>query len=222
MKEIVVAGNSSAAALLNEYIEYDLRYRIVAFAVDREYIREKSFLNRPVISLEEIATEYPSSSFSVLLGIGYSDLNRTRERLFSRLKEYGYTLETYIHPDAKIYSSNIGEGSIVLANAFIDVHACIGENTVVWSNSSICHHAKIGSNCWLATGSIVSADAEIDDNSFVGVGATVVNKVHVGKYNIIGAGAFIAKNTQDYGVYINRQTEKFRLSAEEYLRFAKL
>lgn len=222
MKEIVVAGNSSAAALLNEYLEHDRRYRIVAFTVDREYIREKSFLNHPVLSPEEIATEYPSSSFSVLLGIGYSNLNRTREQLFSRLKEYGYTLETYIHPDAKIYSSNIGEGSIVLANAFIDVHACIGENTVVWGNSSICHHAKIGSNCWLATGSIVSADAEIDDNSFVGVGATVVNKVHVGKYNIIGAGAFIAKNTQDYGVYINRQTEKFRLSAEEYLRFAKL
>lgn len=222
MKKIIIAGNSSAAELLNEYLKHDSRYQVVAFAVDHEFILGKTFLSRPVFSLEEIVETYPSSNHTVLLGIGYSDLNRTRERIYSRLKECGYTLETYIHPDAKVYSTNIGEGSIVLANAFVDVHTCIGENSVIWSNSSVCHHAKIGSNCWLATGSIVSADAEIGDNSFVGVGATVVNKVRSGKYNIIGGGAFIAKNTQDYSVYISRHSEKFRLSAEEYLRFTKI
>lgn len=221
MQKILVIGNAISAELLYEYLWCDARYHIEAFSVDAPYIKEKVLFNRPVIDLETIGEKYPPCDYTVLIAIGYGDLNRNRERVFTRLKEMGYRPETYIHPDAKVYSSHIGEGSVIMPNAFIDVNVRIGENTVIWGNSSVAHHALIDANCWLATGSVISAGAEIGKNSFIGVNATVVNKVKVGSHNVIGAGSLIVKDTSDFKVYINRQTEAFRLGSEDYIRFSK-
>lgn len=222
MAKIIMIGNSISAELMYEYLRYDGRYQVEAFAVDTQFVKEKSLFDRPVVDLADLTAQYPPSSNRVLLAVGYGDLNRNRERIFARLKQMGYAVETYIHPDAKIYGNRIGEGSIIMPNAFIDVYAQIGANTVIWGNCSVAHHANVGANCWLATGCVLSAGVELGDNSFVGVSATVVNNVRVGSHNIIGAGSLIVRNTVDFEVYISRQTDKFRLGAEDYLRFAKL
>lgn len=222
MAKIVMVGNAISAELMYEYLRHDGRYQIEAFSVDAQYIKEEILFDHPVVDLANLAEHYPPGNFNVLIAIGYRDLNRNRERIFNRLKAMGYMIETYIHPDAKVYSSRIGEGSIIMPNVFIDVHAQIGANTVVWGNCSVAHHAKVGANCWLATGCVLSAGAELGANSFVGVSATVVNNVRVGSHNIIGAGSLVVKNTGDFKVYISRQTEEFRLGSEDYLRFSKI
>lgn len=222
MRKILVIGNGMSAELLSEYLRQDCRYQIEAFSADAQFIKEDILLGRPVVDLERLSQQYPPDDHSVLIAVGYGDLNRNRERIFARLKTMGYSIETYIHPDAKVYSSEIGEGSIIMPNTFIDVHTQIGANTVVWGNCSVAHHAKVGPNCWLATGCVLSAAVELGANSFVGVSATIVNNVKIGSHNIIGAGALVVKNTGDFKVFISRQTEEFRLGSEDYLRFSKL
>ncbi len=222
MRKTVLIGNAISAELLYEYLRHDGRYQIEAFSVDAQFIKEGSLFERPVVGLANLKEQYPPGDYGVLMGIGYGDLNRTRERIFTRLKAMGYAIETYIHPDAKVYSPLIGEGSIILPNTFIDVHVQIGANTVVWGNCSVAHHAKVGPNCWLASGCVLSAGVEIGANSFIGVSATVVNNVRVGSHNIIGACSLVVKNTGDFKVYISRQTEEFRLGSEDYLRFSKI
>jgi sugar O-acyltransferase (sialic acid O-acetyltransferase NeuD family) len=222
MIKIVIVGNAISADLIYEYLQHDDRYQIEAFSVDAPYIKEKVLFGRPVVDLANLAEQYPPCDYAVLIAVGYGNLNRNREQIFARVKAMGYAIVTYIHPDAKVYSPQIGEGSIIMPNAFIDVHAKIGENSVIWGNCSVAHNAKVGSNCWLATGCVISAEAELGANSFVGVSATVVNNVRVGSHNIIGAGSLVVKHTKDFKVYISRQTEEFRLGAEDYLRFSKL
>jgi sugar O-acyltransferase (sialic acid O-acetyltransferase NeuD family) len=222
MKKIVIIGNSMAAELLYEYLRRDIRYNIAAFSVDAQYMKEATLFECPVVDLANLVTDYPPDEYSVLVAIGYGDLNRNRERIFSRLKFMGYKIETYIHPDARVYSPQIGEGAVIMPNAFIDVYAQIGENTVIWGNCSVSHHAIVSPNCWLATGSVVSAGVKLGANSFVGVNSTIVNNITVGSHNIIGANALVVKNTPNYKVYISRQTEEFRLGSEDYLRFSKI
>lgn len=222
MRKIIVIGNEHSANLLNEYIKQDNRYYIEAFSVDAEFITENTLFSRPVLDLEKLQSHYHPEGWTVLIAIGYGNLNRNRENIFVRLKNMGYTIETYIHPDAKVYSSDIGEGSIIMPNSFIDVQSKIGVNTVVWGNCSISHHAEVGPHCWVATGSVISGNAVIGTNSFIGVSATIVNNVKIGTHNIIGAGSLIVKDTDDYKVYISRQTEEFRFGAEDYLRFTKI
>jgi len=222
MRKIVIIGNGITAELLYEYLQHDDRYQIEAFSVDSQYIQDDRFFNRPVVDLANLPERYPPGDYGVLMAVGYGDLNRNRERIFARLKAMGYSIETYIHPDAKVYSPHIGEGALIMPNALIDVFAHVGANTVVWGNCTVAHHAKVGPNCWLASGCVLSAGVEIGTNSFIGVSATVVNNVRVGSHNIIGAGALVVRNTGDFKVYISRQTEVFRLGSEDYLRFSKL
>ncbi len=222
MKKIVLIGNAASAELMYAYLKSDTRYEVLAFSVHREYIKEPMLFGKPVVALESLAESFSSSEVSLLMAVGYGDLNRNRQKLYETVKGIGYTIETYIHPDAKVYTESVGEGSIIMPNAFVDVFCEIGVNAVIWGNCSVAHHAKVGNHCWLATGCVISGSAELGDNSFVGVGVTIVNQVKVGSHNIIGAGSLIFKDTGNYEVYISRQTEKFRLNAEDYLKFSKI
>lgn len=222
MQPIIIIGNKFTANMVYEYIRYDRRYTIIGFSVDAEYIDEDHMLGLPVVDLTALKQTHPPETCKILMCVGYKNLNRNRERLFQRVRDMGYEVITYIHPDAKVYSRNIGEGAVIMPSVFVDVHARIGANTVLWGNCSVAHHSQVGDNCWLAMGCVISGGVVIADNSFIGINATVVNDVHIGRYNIIGAGALIVKNTKEYDVFISRQTEKFRLAAEDYLRFAKI
>jgi len=222
MQKLVVVGNSISAEIMNEYLKHDSRYEIAAFSVDADFIKTDELFGRPLVDLKSLPQTYPADQYHLLMAIGYGNLNRNREQIFDRVKEMGYQVETYIHPDAKVYTTTIGEGCLIMPNAFVDVCSEIGTNTVIWGNCSVAHHAKVSSSCWLATGCVVSGSACIDKNTFLGISSIVVNDVKVGSYNIIGAGAMVVKNTEDYDVYISGQTEKFRISAEDYLRFSKI
>lgn len=222
MQPTIIIGNKFTAKMVYEYIRYDRRYTITGFAVDAQFIDEDHLFGLPVFDLRALIEVHPPESCKILMCVGYKNLNRNREGLFHRIKDMGYEVITYIHPDARVYTRDIGEGAIIMPNAFIDVHARIGPNTVLWGNSSVAHHAHIGANCWLAMGCVISGGVDVADNSFVGINATVVNDLRIGKCNIIGAGALIVKNTNDFDVFISPQTPKFRLSAEDYLRFAKI
>jgi sugar O-acyltransferase (sialic acid O-acetyltransferase NeuD family) len=151
---------------------------------------------------------------------GYSNLNKGRESLYARLKDMGLAIETYIHPDARVYTSHpLGEGSIVLPGAVIEPHVRVGVNTMIWCNVTLAHHCEVGDHCWIASGAVISGKAAIGRNTFVGVNATIVNEIAVSDYNIIGASALISKNTKPGGVYLARSGEEFRYSSEDYVRY---
>jgi UDP-3-O-[3-hydroxymyristoyl] glucosamine N-acyltransferase len=132
-----------------------------------------------------------------------------------------YRVLRYIHPHARVYARDIGEGAWIMPNGFVDVRARVGDNSVLWGNASVAHDATIQDSCWLATGCVISARATVGDNTFVGVNATVLNGVVVGKYNIIGAHAMVTKSTPDHAVIVAGQG-KLSLSSEEFIKLFPL
>jgi sugar O-acyltransferase (sialic acid O-acetyltransferase NeuD family) len=222
VEKIVIVGNTEFAKIMHQYISRDQRYKPVAFAVDEAYITETTLLGLPVRNLKSLTREYATDSHSLLLAIGYSNLLRAREQLFKRMRAANYNILRYIHPDARVYSEQIGAGSIIMPNAVIDAYASIGDNSVVWANCTVAHNAKVGDHCWLASGCVLSGGAQLRANTFVGVNATVVNDVVVEQYNIVGANALVNKNTAEFDVTLCGQTGRFRLNSEEFCRYAKL
>jgi UDP-3-O-[3-hydroxymyristoyl] glucosamine N-acyltransferase len=139
--------------------------------------------------------------------------------MFYRLKNLGYTVETYIHPDARIYTSHpLGEGCVVLSSTVIEPHVRVGSNTMVWSNVTLAHHCRVDDNCWIAAGTVISGKTQVRRNTFVGVNATVVNGVTIGEYNIVGAAAMISRNTKPNTVHLARSAEPLRYSSEDYVK----
>lgn len=220
MKKVVLAGNSVTAEILYAYLKHDARYEVVAATVDDEFVAAASLSEVRSVPFSRLASEFPPADVSIIMAMGYNDLNRSRASLFERLRGQGYALETFVHPDARVYSEHtIGEGSIVLPGAVVEPHVRIGANTMVWCNATLAHHCRVEDNCWIASGVVISGQAVIGRNAFVGVNATVVNKIVVGELNVIGAGALITKDTKVNSVHLARSAEEWRYSADDYVKF---
>lgn len=219
MKKVILAGNAIAAEILYSYLKEDNRYAVIGSTVDDGFTGETGFVGLPCIGISRVREVFPPASFAVVMAVGYGDLNRSRASIFGRMKEAGYEIETYVHPDAKVYTRHaLGEGCVVLPSAVIETEVQIGANSVIWCNAVVAHHATVGEHCWIASGAVVAGQACIGSNTFIGVNATVVNSIAVGELNMIGAGAMISKDTKPNSVHLARSAEELRFSAEDYIK----
>jgi sugar O-acyltransferase (sialic acid O-acetyltransferase NeuD family) len=220
MKKIVLAGNAITADILNCYLAQDDRYQVIGLAVDDEFVLQGSIQSLDSIALSQLKNTYAHQECAIIMAMGYNDINRSRESMFHRLKEMGYRIETYVHPDAKVYTQHpLGEGCVILPSAVIEPHVRLGANSMVWANTTLAHHSWVAENCWIASGAVISGQAEVGRNTFIGVNATIVNKVVVAEYSIIGAGALITKNTKASSVHLARSGEELRYSSQDYVKY---
>jgi len=221
MKKLLLAGNATTAEIIASYLAKDHRYEVVATVVDDKYLSLGNINGIANISISQVTSAFPpDSEVSFMMAMGYDDLNRTRQSFFDKVKELGYSIETYVHPDAKIYTQYpLGEGCIVLPNSVVEPFVQVGLNTIIWSNVTLAHHSIIDKNCWIASGAVISGRAMVKRNTFVGVNATIVNETVVSEYNIIGGNAFVTKNTKAHEVYLARSAEKWRFTSEMYMKY---
>jgi sugar O-acyltransferase (sialic acid O-acetyltransferase NeuD family) len=219
MKKIFLAGNAITAEILCAYLRQDIRYEIVGLTADDEFVAQGTVSGYRTVGLSEVQGVFSADTHSVIMAMGYNDLNRTRESMFVRFKALGYDVETYIHPDARIYTDHpVGEGSVVLPGAVIEPGARVGTNTMVWSNVTLAHHSSVDDHCWVAAGAVVSGQAKVQRNTFLGVNCSVVNAVTVGEFNVVGAGAMISRDTKPCSVHLARSAEPFRYSSDDYVK----
>jgi len=220
MKKIILAGNALTAQVLHGYLIKDGRYQIAGLTVDDQFVDDGGIEGYKIAAISKLLSIFNPDEYQVIMAMGYSDLNRKREIMFKQLKILGFKIETYIHPDARVYTNlPIGEGSVILPGAVIEPKARIGMNSMIWSNVTLAHHSSIGDHCWLAAGVTVSGQSTILDNSFLGVNSTIVNKVTIGEYNLIGAGAMISRNTKNFSVHLARSAETLRYSSNDYIKY---
>ena len=220
MQKLIIAGNGITAEIIYDYIKNDNRYEVSAFCADKEYITDRKLFNLDVIDIETVKDKYSVDDYKFIIALGYNNVNKDRMNVFNRILDFGDSIETYIHPDAKIYTDNeIGTGTIILPGAVVEPYAKIGSNTVVWANALVAHHAVVSDNCWIASGTVIAGQAEVRSNCFLGVNSTIVNKVVLEEYNIIGANTMILKNTKPNEVYLSRGGEKHRFNSDDYSKY---
>jgi sugar O-acyltransferase (sialic acid O-acetyltransferase NeuD family) len=220
MKKIILAGNAITADILNSYLLQDDRYQVVALTVDDEYVAQNGVKGLKTIALSKLNSVHTPQDCKIIMAMGYNNINQSREAMFHRLKKMGYSIETYVHPDAKVYTEHpLGEGCVVMSSAIVEPHVRLGANSMIWVNVVLAHHSSVAENCWVASGAVLSGSAKVERNAFIGVNATIVNEVVVGEYNIIGAGALISKNTKASSVHLARSGEEHRFSSHDYVKY---
>jgi sugar O-acyltransferase (sialic acid O-acetyltransferase NeuD family) len=221
VKDIVLAGNAITARILASYLARDDRYRVVGLTVDDEYVQSGGIDGLQSTPFSRLKESHPAEECAVIMAMGYNDLNRSRESMFTRLKAAGYAIESYVHPDAKVYTEHpLGEGCVVLPSAVIEPFVRVGANSMIWANVTLAHHSSVAEHCWVASGAVISGQADIKRNCFIGVNATIVNEITVGQYCIVGAGALITKNTKPSTVHLARSGEEHRFPSEDYVKFS--
>ncbi len=126
--------------------------------------------------------------------------NENRKKVVEKLelnKKPNYSKAT--HPRSILSKSvTIGEGTVVMAGAIINIDTIIGKHGIINTNASIDHDCQIGDFVHIAPGSTLCGGISIGSGTLVGAGATIIPNIKIGKGVIIGAGTVVISDIPDY------------------------
>lgn len=217
--DVVLFGTGKVAQSVYSYVREEQPFQARAFCVDDAFFTEPGLLGIPVIPFSRLPQEYPPSQCSMLVALGYHDLNRTRAGRCAILKAMGYSLQSYISPRSCLAPDiALGENCIVMPHASIEPFARLGDGVCVFDNSTLAHHNVLEDNVWVGSGVTVAGGTRIGANTFIGVGATVGHNISIGAFNFIGAGALLTHSTAPQEVHIAPDTPKYRLDSDAFIR----
>jgi sugar O-acyltransferase (sialic acid O-acetyltransferase NeuD family) len=127
----------------------------------------------------------PGDGIGIVMAIGYGHLE-ARHAIWVRARKDGYEAPSLVHRTAIVASSaKIGEGSILMAGANVDVFSELGELSVLWPGAIVSHDCRVGPNCFLSPGAILCGFVTTGMSCFFGAGSVVVD------HRSIPDGAFV-------------------------------
>ena len=212
MKKIIVFAVGENAQLFKYYVENDVdykdKYQVIAFTLNKKYIKEDKFLNLPLVPFEELEEIYPPDNFYCFVALGYTDMNSLREEKLKEVKKKKYKTMNYISSKACVSTQDIGENNFIIDNSVIQPFVKLGSNNVIMGGGLIGHHSVVGDNCFFAGGANIAGKCIIEDNCFIGINSTVSHSVTLKYKTLVGGGAWISKDTEEYGVYVSKVSKK--------------
>lgn len=221
-RKLVIVGDSAFAEIAHEYFSFDTEYEVVAFSVEKKYLKCEEFHGLPVIPFEDIKEKYPPQTHEVFVAVVYGQLNRLRARLVSQAKKMGYKLASYVSPNAFVWRNvEIGEHCFIFENNTLQPFVRIGNNVVLWSGNHIGHHSTIGDHCFISSQVVISGYCEIGDYSFLGVNSSVANNVVIGSDNWLGPSTLVTRNTESGSLFKADDTIPAKVTAPRFFKVPK-
>ncbi|RAP27579.1 sugar O-acyltransferase [Candidatus Marinamargulisbacteria bacterium SCGC AG-333-B06] len=214
-KKAIIFGTGSFAELVHYFLNNDSEYEVVAFTVSKDQIEKDQFMSLPLVTFEEIETQYSPNDYEMYVAIGYNKMNTIRERFYKEAKQKGYTLLTYVSSYATVFTDKIGDNCFVFEDNTIQPFVEIGNNVVLWSGNHVGHHSKLGNHAWVCSHVVISGHCKIGNNCFIGVNATLRDSIELENKTLVGAGALLMKNTKEKQVYSLERTKPFKKNCDE-------
>ncbi|HCY64069.1 MAG TPA: hypothetical protein DHV59_14845 [Oxalobacteraceae bacterium] len=221
VKDLVIYGNGAMARLLFSFARR--RMRVAAFTVDDHCIADGQnvFCGLPLVPFSAIEKHHSPSTCSMIVAVGYAEMNEVRERKYLEAKAKGYRFESYVHESVFMHDGVvIEENSIVLDHVSIHAGSHIGHSTFISSNVNIGHDCRIGHANWINSGVAIAGGCEVGSHGFWGVNACLGQGVRIGQQNFIGANTLISRSTGDGEVYLSEPGMKFKLNSKAFLKFS--
>jgi sugar O-acyltransferase (sialic acid O-acetyltransferase NeuD family) len=194
-RKLVILGDSAFAEVAYEYFTHDSEYEVVAFSVEKEFLKRQTLFGLPVVPFEQMENNFAPEEHFFFAALAYTTLNRLRKRLYQAAKNKGYVPASYVSSRAFVWPNvQIGEHCFIFENNVVQPFVKLGNNIILWSGNHIGHHSSLGDHCFIASHVVISGFVSIEKNCFIGVNATVNNNVIIGKDCVIGAGALVIKD----------------------------
>ena len=191
-RKLVIIGDSAFAEIAYEYFTHDSNYEVVAFSVEKEFLKRQELFGLPIVPFETLEEVYVPSEHYFFAANVYTQLNQLRTRLYREAKQKGYSPASYVSPHAFIWRNcKIGEHCFIFENNVVQPFASIGDNVVLWSGNHIGHHSVVKDNCFISSHVVVSGFVEVGESCFIGVNTTIANNLTIGDNCLIGAAALL-------------------------------
>lgn len=216
MAKIIIFGGGDIAQIAKYYFDIDSQYEVVAFTLDKEYIKEPTFEGLPIYPFDDIEQNFSPNEYQMFIAVAYGEMNRLRERKFHEAKAKGYHLVSYVSSKCSYLSQfKCGENCFIFEDNTIQPFVKIGDNVTIWSGNHIGHHSIIHSHNFISSHVVISGHCEIEPNCFIGVNSTIGHKVKIAKGTLVGAGAVITKDTEPEGVYVPAKSVKLEMKSSQ-------
>jgi sugar O-acyltransferase (sialic acid O-acetyltransferase NeuD family) len=187
MSKLILVGDRVFAEIAHEYFTHDSEFDVVAFSVEREFMRSGEFRGLPMVPFETLEEAYDPAEHHVHVAITYLGFNRVRTRLVDAARGKGFALASYVSSRSFVWHNvEIGEHCFIFEDNTVQPFVRIGRNVVMWSGNHIGHHSRIGNNCFVSSHVVVAGGVTVGENSFLGVNASLVNDIAVGEDCWIG------------------------------------
>jgi len=223
MSKIIIFGTGQTADIVTYYFENDSNHEIVAYTVEQEYIVDDTYNSKPVIPFESVEDNFPVSEYEMFVAIGYANLNKLREEKYNLAKEKGYRLISYINSMSGVIDySRIGDNCFILEHQSIQPFSIIGNNCFVWGGVLIAHHSTIKDHCWITSESSIAGNTTIGERCFLGINSTIGHMITLGDDCMVGAGTLITKSANNGSVFIEKNTDLFKLNSEQFVRITNM
>lgn len=200
-KRLVMIGAGQFASRCAYYFDTFSDYQIEAFAVDPEYHAETSLDDRPVVSTDDLARQYPAETHAAFVAVGYGNQNRGRSRLSDLLQRQGYELASYHHKTTAIHDSQIGPGTFLADLVSVGPFCVLGRGCILSTSAIVAHDSTLGDECYLSAGSIVAGGTTLGPRCFVGLGARISDGLVIAAETTVGAGAVVVRDITESGTY---------------------
>ncbi len=124
--------------------------------------------------------------------------NLTRLKIQKKIHCSGLVMATIIHPSAQVAKYvEIGEGSVIFANAVINTGSKLGKSVIVNTSATIDHDGVVGDGAHISPGAHLAGNVIVDDCAWIGVGASVINNLVIGMGAVVGAGATVISDVAE-------------------------
>jgi sugar O-acyltransferase (sialic acid O-acetyltransferase NeuD family) len=159
----------------------------------------------PILGTSADVPKLDDGETDFIIGIGS---NAIRKKI---AEGYAVPWVTLIHPSAQIACNvSIGQGTVVMAGAILNVGATVGEHCIINSGAIIEHDDVLEKYVHISPGAKLGGTTRIGEECHVGIGATVINNVEICSNCTVGAGAVVIKNIMDRGTYVGVPVRKIK------------
>lgn len=151
----------------------------------------KSILGVPVVgSSTEVVNHYQRGEFDcVIIAIGNVE---ARANLYAELKSSGLPFENVIDSSVQIRTgATLGEGNVILGNAYLGPEVSVGNNCYIITNSVINHHSVVGDHCYFSSGVTLAGKVTVQNKVKFDTASGAIAGIEVGEGSVIPAGCIL-------------------------------
>jgi sugar O-acyltransferase (sialic acid O-acetyltransferase NeuD family) len=197
--KIIIIGSGGHATSCINIIENIKQYKIHGIVDNKKNIKN---LNYNLIGNDKDLLKIKKKVKYAFIGIGQIKSPEKRKIVFDNLKKKNFTLPKIISAHSLVSKhSQIGEGTIIMNFAHINMNVKIGKNCIINTGSNLEHDVEVGDFVHISTGAIINGNTKIGSNTFIGSGAIVNNNLKIGNNCIIASGKVVKKNLKSGTIY---------------------
>lgn len=197
MRNLIIFGDTTFAERLFKYISFEGRDRVIAFTQEQNFISMKELQGLPVIPFEDL--EMLNSEFEIVIGIGYTQMNNLKKKVYNLCVNKGYKVATYISTNAVVYTNDIQEGCFLAPGAVVGPGCKLGKANFLASSAVLSHDNEIGNFNYISTNAVFGGFSKVKDNCFFGLHCTIKDGIDIASNNLFGSAANVLKSVNISG-----------------------